>query len=52
VVVIVLVVGAIALGNAAFEMGNIMGAAIGLELLTGAPSRACALARISHHTKL
>ncbi len=39
----VLVVGAIAFGNAAFQMGNIMGTAIGLELLTGAPMRICGL---------
>lgn len=37
------VVAAIALGNAAFEMGNILGAAIGLELLTGIPVRLGAL---------
>ncbi len=31
------VIGAIALGNAAFEVGNITGAALGLEALTGLP---------------
>jgi manganese transport protein len=34
ILVILLVVSAIALGNAAFQMGNITGAAIGLEALT------------------
>ncbi|UCC31095.1 MAG: Nramp family divalent metal transporter [Phycisphaerales bacterium] len=33
--VIVLVVGAIAFGNAAFQTGNIIGAAMGLEVLSG-----------------
>ena len=32
-----LVVAAITFGNAAFQMGNILGAAMGLELLTGIP---------------
>ncbi len=35
--VVVLVVGAIAFGNAAFQTGNITGAAMGLEVLSGVP---------------
>jgi len=35
--VVVLVVGAIAFGNAAFQTGNIAGAAMGLEVLSGVP---------------
>jgi len=35
--VVVLVVGAIAFGNAAFQTGNIIGAAMGLEVLSGVP---------------
>lgn len=41
---IAMVVAAITFGNGAFEMGNILGAAIGLELLTGVPRSMCALA--------
>ena len=42
-VVIVLVVAAIGIGNAAFEAGNIIGAALGLEALTGIGTRPWAL---------
>lgn len=38
-----LVVAAIGLGNAAFQMGNVTGAALGLEALTGIPRPAWAL---------
>ncbi len=41
---ILLVVAAIAFGNAAFEAGNVTGAAIGLELLTGVSAKIWALA--------
>jgi manganese transport protein len=40
---ILLVVAAIAFGNAAFQVGNITGAAIGLEALTGLPARTWAI---------
>lgn len=36
----VLVLGALVFGNAAFETGNVAGAALGLEALTGLPARA------------
>lgn len=41
---ILLVVAAIAFGNTAFEAGNVTGAAIGLELLTGVSAKIWALA--------
>lgn len=40
---IVLIVSAIALGNAAFEMGNLLGAALGVEAAAAGPVRAWAL---------
>lgn len=43
VLAIVLVVAAITFGNAAFEMGNITGAALGLEALTGMSHRSWTL---------
>ncbi len=40
---IVLVISAITIGNAAFETGNILGATIGLESLTGMPGKSANL---------
>ncbi len=44
IMAVLLVVAAITFGNAAFEMGNIAGAALGLEALTGVSDRIWALA--------
>ena len=43
IICILLVIAAIAVGNAAFQAGNLIGAAIGLEALTGLPRGAWVL---------
>ncbi len=42
----VLIMAAIGLGNAAFEMGNFLGTALALELLTGLPRALCTIAAV------